>query len=168
MVASNILAQALFTEDKYSQSFPVFGVERRGAPVTAYIRFDDKPINLRCEIYQPDHIVILDASLVQTQDVTQGLKPGGVILINSDKSPGSFDLDKKYKVATVDASAIALDLHLGSVGMPIVNTAILGALAKATAIVSLDSIAMAISSYMPKRAEPNVEAARRAYQQVKM
>jgi 2-oxoisovalerate/pyruvate ferredoxin oxidoreductase gamma subunit len=81
VIACKILANALFREGKFAQSFPAFGVERRGAPVMAFTRIDDKPIHLRTQIYEPDHLIILDASLLQTIDVTVGLKPGGKILI---------------------------------------------------------------------------------------
>src|SRR5574342_867198 len=83
VVASKLLAVALFHEGRQVQSFPAFGVERRGAPVTAFLRVSDAPILLRCEITQPDALVILDATLIGATDVTAGLKPGGSILINS-------------------------------------------------------------------------------------
>jgi len=80
VVASRILASAFHREGKYVQAFPQFGMERRGAPVAAFTRIDDKPIWLHCEIYEPDHLIILDPTLVGQIDITTGLKPEGVEL----------------------------------------------------------------------------------------
>ncbi|MFQ6090097.1 MAG: 2-oxoacid:acceptor oxidoreductase family protein, partial [Candidatus Bipolaricaulia bacterium] len=96
VVASQILASALFKEGKYVQSFPAFGVERRGAPVAAFIRVDEEPILLRCEIYRPDHVVVLDPTLIAAVDVATGLKGGGWVLINSDREPAEFDLSQGF------------------------------------------------------------------------
>jgi pyruvate ferredoxin oxidoreductase gamma subunit/2-oxoisovalerate ferredoxin oxidoreductase gamma subunit len=90
VVASKILATSIFLDGKYSQSFPAFGVERRGAPVTAFLRVDDKPIRIRTEIYEPDHIIILDPLLVDQVPLAEGLKKEGIVIINSSKKPGEF------------------------------------------------------------------------------
>ena len=128
-----------FNEGKYIQAFPAFGVERRGAPVTAFCRVDDKPIYLRNQIYQPDQIVILDPSMIETVNVTEGLKPRGMILINSPRSPEHYlaKFGNTYRLFVVDAAAIAVSHRLGSASNPIVNTAILGAFAKASQSVEL-------------------------------
>jgi len=89
VIASEVLAMAAFREGKHVTSFPAFGVERRGAPVAAFTRIDDRPIRLKCEIYAPDHVVVLDPSLLQVVDVTAGLKPGGWILVNSPATTGA-------------------------------------------------------------------------------
>jgi pyruvate ferredoxin oxidoreductase gamma subunit/2-oxoisovalerate ferredoxin oxidoreductase gamma subunit len=163
VVASKLLAVALFREGRQVQSFPAFGVERRGAPVTAFLRLSDAPILLRCEITQPDDLVILDATLIGAIDVTAGLKPGGSILINAERPPDAYpDLLRRFRVATVDASAIAQRFGLGSKTQPIVNTAILGALAVATELVTLDSVCEAIREEVPHKPEANIHAARAA------
>src|SRR5512134_3874450 len=90
VIASKLLAAALFREGKSVQSFPAFGVERRGAPVTAFLRVSEGPILLRCEITEPDDLIVLDPTLVDAVDVAAGLKPGGSILINSDRDPHSY------------------------------------------------------------------------------
>ena len=165
VVASKILANAVFLDGKYSQSFPAFGVERRGAPVTAFLRVDKAPIRLRTEIYEPDHLVILDPILVEQVPVTQGLKPDGIILINSNKLPEEYKQKfEGFRVATVQASKIALRHHLGSLQSPIVNTAILGAVAKVFGIVSTENLVKAIQDEVPVHAENNAEAAKDAYQ----
>lgn len=163
MVASQVLAAALFSEGREVQSFPAFGVERRGAPVTAFLRVDDAPIQLRCEITEPDDLIVLDPTLVDAIDVTSGLKPGGSILINSDRPAEHYAaLAGRFRVATVDASAIATRNGLGSRTQPIVNTAILGAFAAVSGLVGLESVCSAIEQEVPGRAEANVRSARDA------
>ena len=145
------------------QSFPAFGVERRGAPVTAFLRFSQGPILLRCEITNPHDLIILDPTLIKAIDVTQGLKPGGTILINSDRGPEAYAaLASQFRVSLVDASAVARKFGLGSKTQPIVNTAILGAFAADSGLVSLDAICEAIAEAIPGKAGLNIEAAREA------
>lgn len=163
VVASKLLADALFREGREVQSFPAFGVERRGAPVTAFLRVDDAPIRLRCEITEPDDLIVLDPTLVGAVDVTAGLRPGGWILINSPHPPERYaELATRYRVATVDASTIATAHGLGSKTQPIVNTAILGALAAIGGFVRLESVCAAIRDSVPLHPEQNVAAARAA------
>jgi 2-oxoisovalerate/pyruvate ferredoxin oxidoreductase gamma subunit len=163
VIASKLLAAALFREGRSVQSFPAFGVERRGAPVTAFLRISEGPILLRCEITEPDDIMVLDPTLVEAVDVSVGLKPGGSILINSERDPLTYTkLREKYRVATVDASGIARAHGIGSKTQPIVNTAILGAFAVYSQIVSLDSVLEAIRLDVPLATEENVKAAEEA------
>ena len=166
-VASKILAVSFFHEGFYVQSFPAFGVERRGAPVMAFLRIDQQPIQLRVNIYEPDHIVVLDPTLIGAVDVTSGLKQKGWILINSGHSPETFRHMKDFQIATVDATGIAIRNGLGSRTNPIVNTAILGAFSKVTGLVKIDSIALAIREEVPGKKGENAQAAREAYQEVK-
>ncbi len=166
VIAGKILAAAFFKDGKYCQSFPAFGVERRGAPVTAFNRVDDKYVNLRCEIYEPDHLLVLDPTLMEGIDVTRGLKEGGMIVVNSKEKSASFAGNKSYRYATVDASGIAARNHLGSPTSPIVNTAILGAFARATGLVSIEAVLEAIQELVPIRPEENAKAAREAYDEV--
>lgn len=167
VVASEILATALFKEGKFVQAFPAFGVERRGAPVMAFLRFDSLPIRRRCQIYEPDHVVVLDPTLMLAVDVTAGLKPGGSILINSDHTPESFATFTTFRVATVPAGAIAAVHNLGTRTNPIVNTAILGAFARLTGFVGLETLLEAIAEKIPAHhQESNQAAAREAYERV--
>ncbi len=168
VIACKILANALFKEGKFAQSFPAFGVERRGAPVTAFTRIDNKPIHLRSEIYEPDHLIILDASLLQTIDVTVGLKPAGKILINSTLSPQSFKLPEKFEVMTIDANSIAIKHGLGTRSAPIVNTAILGAFSKFTKILGVKALEAAIHEAVPIKKKANVLATHEAFETLKM
>lgn len=169
VIASKLLASALFLEGRSVQSFPAFGVERRGAPVTAFLRFAEETILLRCEISAPDDLIVLDPTLIHAIDVTAGLKEGGRILINSDLPPAGYpELLKRFRVATVDAAAIAQEHRLGSKTQPIVNTAILGACAEFLGYVSIDSVCRAIRDDIPVRAEDNVAAARQAASAVRI
>ncbi len=168
VIASKVLATALFREGKSVQSFPAFGVERRGAPVTAFLRVSTGPILLRCEITQPDTLIVLDPTLVEAVDVTTGLKNGGNILINSERAPeGYVALLDRYDVGTVDAGDIARRHGLGSKTQPIVNTAILGAFAAWSDMVDLTSICEAIAEEVPTHPEANIEAAQEAARAVR-
>jgi 2-oxoacid:acceptor oxidoreductase gamma subunit (pyruvate/2-ketoisovalerate family) len=163
VIASKLLAVALFLEGRQVQSFPMFGVERRGAPVTAFLRLDDAPILLRCEISAPDELIVLDATLVGATDVTAGLKPGGDILINSPLSPEDFPLlSARFRVSTVDATGIAIRRGLGSPTQPIVNTAILGAFSTDSGLVRLSTVVDAIREEVPMQIEANIAAATEA------
>ena len=163
VIASKLLASALFLEGQSVQSFPAFGVERRGAPVTAFLRFSDEPILLRCEISAPDDLVVLDPTLIHAIDVAAGLKDGGSILVSSDLPPSGYpELTKRFRVATVDAASIAQRHRLGSKNQPIVNTAILGACATFLGCVSIESVCRAIREDIPVRPEDNIAVAREA------
>jgi 2-oxoacid:acceptor oxidoreductase gamma subunit (pyruvate/2-ketoisovalerate family) len=166
VIASKVLADAVFREGRYVQSFPAFGVERRGAPVAAFMRMDDKPVRIRCQIYYPSHVMVLDPSLMQVVEVTAGLKDGGWVLINSEQPPAAFVLPPKFRVATVDASGIGVRHRLGSRTAPIVNTAILGAFARITGIVSLETVEQAVREAVPVKPDENVAATREAYHAV--
>lgn len=168
MVASKLLADALFRTGYSVQSFPAFGVERRGAPVTAFLRISDEPILVRCEITEPEDLIVLDPTLVEAVDVTTGLREGGSILVNSRRSPGEYDaLGRRFRVATVDASSIALGHGLGTRSQPIVNTAILGAFVVTSGLVDLEVVCEVIREEVPVRPEENVAAARDAAQAVR-
>jgi 2-oxoisovalerate ferredoxin oxidoreductase gamma subunit len=166
VVASKILADAIAKEGKYVQAYPEFGVERRGAPVFAFIRIDDKPIYDKSKIYTPDHVVVLEPTLVEAIDLTEGLKPGGTILINTDKKPGDFKQYAKYKVAVVDATGIAVKNKLGTLAAPFINTAITGAVVKILKLAKPESLYDSIREAISLKTEENVRAAQEAFQQV--
>jgi len=166
VVGSEILAQAFFIEGKHVQAFPSFGVERRGAPVTAFCRIDDKEIHLRNQIYEPDHVVVLDASMMENVPVTQGLMKNGSVIINSKHSPEYYRkmIGPDFKLFVVDASSVAVANRLGSLSNPIVNTAILGAFARATNLIKIESVEQAIDDYVPVKKAENQKAARAVYE----
>ncbi|MCX7973142.1 MAG: 2-oxoacid:acceptor oxidoreductase family protein [Candidatus Aminicenantes bacterium] len=167
VVASKILADALAKEGNYVQAYPEFGVERRGAPVYAFIRIDNKPIYDKSRIYTPDHVVVVDPTLVEAIDVTVGLKPGGIIIINSDREPEDFRFQEIYRVATINATDIAVKYKLGTLATPIVNTAIVGAVIKILNLCRLESLVEAIREGVPIKPEDNIRAATEAYEKAK-
>ncbi len=167
VVASKILADAFFREGKYVQAFPQFGVERRGAPVTAFLRVGERDsLFVRSFIYHPDHLVILDPTLLGAVNVLEGLKPDGWIIINTPESPESLNIPKNFRIATVDANTIAVKHKLGKPTAPIVNTAILGAFVRATELLNLESLIQAIRNGVPVAPDANAAAAEEAFNSV--
>ena len=163
VTAANILADAAVREGKYAQAFPYFGAERRGAPVVAYARISDRPIETHARIEHPDIVVVLDPKIFEVVDVTSGLKEGGIVVANHPERP---PVQGPYKVYCVDATRIAKELGLVVSGWPVVNTTMLGAFAKATGVVSPESIAEAIrAQFSGKLAEKNVQAMLRAVEE---
>ncbi|MBP8980935.1 MAG: pyruvate ferredoxin oxidoreductase subunit gamma [Syntrophobacterales bacterium] len=161
-----LLALAAIEEGKYAQGFPAFGPERRGAPVMAYNRVSEKPIKIRSGIYNPDVVVVLDPSLVGLVNVTDGLKPDGLLIINTSKSAPVIREQLKYKgkLATVDATHIARE----ELGVPIANTTMLGAVMKATKVLKLESLNEPIEERFGKIAYKNKNALKRAFEDVKL
>jgi len=168
VVASKMLVTAAAKEGKKVQAFPVFGAERRGAPVAAFARLDDRKIRIHCEVYEPDCVIVLDPVLYQTVNVTAGLKEDGLILLNSSAPPESYSFPGRYRVATVDAGGIAIKHRLGSRTEPIVNTAILGAFAKASGLIGMEALAETIREAISGKSGENEAAAREAYESVKV
>ncbi len=166
VTASKMLAMAAFKENKWVTTFPFYGTERRGAPVTAFTRIDDAKIELRSQIYEPDAVILLDKSLLKLVNVTEGLKHNGLILINGKK--GDFESNNGFRVAYVDATSIALENHLGDPSHPIVNTAILGAFSKASGIVSIESMKSAVKEISPSKVQENINAIEEAYELVEV
>jgi 2-oxoacid:acceptor oxidoreductase gamma subunit (pyruvate/2-ketoisovalerate family) len=164
VVASKVLAIAIAKEGRHIQSFPEFGVERRGAPVVAFLRIHEQQIYEKSRIYYPDHIVVLDPTLLASVDVTEGLKEGGWVILNSEKSPEDVKIGKKFRIATVDANRIALAHSLGSKTAPIANTAILGAVTKILDLCSIDSLTEAVAETVPVKKEENMAATRESYE----
>lgn len=165
VVATILLAKAFFQAGYQVQSFPFFGVERRGAPVEAYVRVDKEKILLRTNVNFPDHIVVQDRTLLSSIDVTRGLKPGGWILVNSP-GPADFRSCGKFQMAYVDASRIAFKHRLGTRTHPISNTPMIGAFARILGMPPLEAIVAAIREDVPGEAARNVKAAEEAYRKV--
>jgi len=167
VLASQILAAAFFRNEMWVQAFPSFGAERRGAPVSAFVRADREEMTLRCGVYHPDWIIVLDAQLLGNSVILSGIKEGGSVLVNGKKIPEEFRSMERGRVFAVDAVAIAQSFHLGSTSFPIVNTAMAGAFAKASGLISLDRILEAVREAAPAEKERNEAAAREAYERVK-
>jgi 2-oxoacid:acceptor oxidoreductase gamma subunit (pyruvate/2-ketoisovalerate family) len=163
VVASKILADAIAKEGNWVQAYPEFGVERRGSPVVAFIRIDNKQIYDKSRIYAPDHVVVVDPTLVEAVDITVGLKPGGTIIINCDRKPEDFPFHGRFNVRAIDATAIAVRHKLGSLAAPIVNTSIVGAVVKIFGLTRLDSLTQAVRDGISIKPDDNVKAAEEAY-----
>ena len=166
VVASILLAKAYFSAGYYVQSFPLFGVERRGAPVEAYLRLDKKKILIRSNVYAPDHIIVQDANLLEYVDVTKGLKREGWIVLNAVAPPENLQRFSGYRLAYVDATRIGLEHYLGTRTQPIINTAMLGALARVMGAPPMEMISEAIKLNISSNPSENVRAAQTAYEQV--
>lgn len=167
VAGADILADAAMRDGKYSQSFPTFGPERRGAPVMAFTRIDDKPIRVRCQIYEPDYVIVLDSTISKTQNLTAGLKPDGSVIINTSSTAEKVREEKivtQGKIYPIDATSIAMNI----IGSLILNTVILGAFSAATGEVKLKSLFEAVENRFSKVvAEKNNKAMEEAYNVVK-
>jgi 2-oxoacid:acceptor oxidoreductase gamma subunit (pyruvate/2-ketoisovalerate family) len=167
VTASRLVAEAALKEGKKVQSFPAFGAERKGAPIKAFTKISDEPILSRSQIYNPNIVIVLDPTLLKVENVTEGLEKDGTIIINIEKNPDQLKSELKLnnKVATINATKIALE----TLGAAITNTPILGALAKVTGIISLDAIIEVTKErFKQGLAEKNINAIKRAYEEVKM
>ena len=162
VTAAEILATAVINEGKYAQAFAAFGPERRGAPVLAFTRISDSEILIRSQIYEPDIVVVLDHNLVNLQDLDEGLKTNGIVILNTVSLPKAFEdrFAKASKIATVDATNIAIK----ELGTPITNTAILGSLVRVTGVVRLETLDQIFKERFKINAEKNMGAVRSAYQ----
>ena len=161
VTSAELLAQAAIDEGKYAQAFPSFGPERRGAPVLAFDRISEKkPIRIRAEITEPDVVILLDSGLLSIVNVTSGLKERGALIINTKRSLQDVEseLGNKWRFAVIDATKVAQEL----LGVPIVNTTMLGALIKVTRLVELESLLEPLRSRFGRLAERNIDAMKKA------
>jgi len=166
VMAAQALASAAHAEGGYATAFPFFGAERRGAPVLAFTRIDEKRIYRKTQVYEPDYVVVLDEGLLETVNVVEGLREGGIVVVNTAKKPEEIDVGMDVKIATVDATSVALEV----LKQPATNSSILGAFSKATNLVKIESIEKGIMQVFgdrlgPKIGEKNARAARVAYDQ---
>ncbi len=165
VTAADLLAVAGFKEGYYTLSFPMFGAEKRGTPVVSYLRISDEPIVARDEIYNPDYVVVLDPTVMETVNVVAGLKEGGMLICNYPK--GSEDLkaelkadELKIKVVTINATKMAMDV----LGRPITNTTMVGAFGGATRLVTLETLVEVIKEWFKgDLAEKNAKLVEDAY-----
>lgn len=170
VTAAKVLAEVAMKTGKHVQAFPDYGPERSGAPLRAYNRISDSVLRLHAAVKNPGVVVVIDPSLLATVDVTEGAAPDAVFVINTNHCPADIKKLLKIenqKVFTVDASKIALE----TIGRPIPNTPMLGALAKATGIVTLEDLLDDVKRSFGKKfseqiINANLEAVKRAYQEV--
>lgn len=168
VTGAELIALAANHEGKYSQAFPFFGSEKRGPPVEAYCRIDEKPILIHEEIAEPDVVIVGDASVMDAVDVCSGLRSNGIVIVNSVKTPAELGLKAK-RVFAVPATEVALK-HFGK---PIFNTVMLGAFCKVTDIVKIESVKWAIRESFEKKfpqalIDANIAAVQDVYDMVKV
>lgn len=162
VTTGQLIAIAAFYDKKYCQSFPMFGVERSGAPVQAFARISDKEIHLRSEIYAPDIVIVLEPSLIETVDITNGLKKDGKIIINTSKNPSELNIKGNFKIYTIDATTIALKIFKRA----IVNTPILGAFSAMIGLVSLGSLKKAVEEKFKAKGKNIIELNKKAIEEL--
>jgi len=166
VLASQILAAAFFGKGMFVQSFPSFGAERRGAPVSAFLRADTGEITIRYGVQHPDWVVVFDANLLRNPMVMAGVTGKTSLLVNAREGDAPV-LPAGQAAFAVDATGIAEELNLRTTSFSIVNTAMVGAFAKATALIDLESVLAAIGELVPVKRDENVESARQAYELVR-
>jgi len=164
VIASEILGKAFFLEGKYPQCFSLFGGERRGAPVYSFLRVDEEPILLKCQIKHPNQIIIFDLSLIDEGSLVREMKPDGLILINTNKGMDSFKGLTRFKVGLIDAGLIARSVGLGTA----FNTAILGSYVRLTNLIRMETLIQAVREMVPNKIEENIRAAQEAYEQTRL
>jgi 2-oxoacid:acceptor oxidoreductase gamma subunit (pyruvate/2-ketoisovalerate family) len=160
VLASQILARVFFLMGMYPQCYSLFGGERRGAPVTSFLRVDEEKILLKCEIKRPDQMIFMAPDLIDVKKIDTVLKPNGLILINTARTVDQFSQLRAFGLSLIDASSIAKQVGLGT----IINTAMLGAYCRANSSVPLAYLEEAMRDSVPGDVEANLEAARRAYE----
>ena len=166
VTSAEIMASAAIFRGKYAQAFPSFGPERRGAPVMAFLRISDEPIKIRTNIHNPDIVVVLDDSVWREVDIAEGLKEKGYLVVNTkhpDEVKNHLGIEDVY-IAYVDATKIALE----EIGLPITNTAMLGALLKVFDGVDKEAVMEFIKERFGKVADKNIKAFLRAYEETSL
>lgn len=162
VTSAELLAQAAIAQGKYAQAFPSFGPERRGAPVAAFVRISDEPIKTREKIYQPDVVVVLDASVLNFVNVADGLKQDGTLIINAPICEETCQANYGFsgRLAFVDADKIAKEI----LGIPITNTTMMGAVLKATGVLTPDDMKDPLDARFGKIAAKNFNALATAFE----
>jgi 2-oxoacid:acceptor oxidoreductase gamma subunit (pyruvate/2-ketoisovalerate family) len=171
VVAAAVFAEAVFLSGTYARAFSLFGAERRGAPVTAFIRVNSERLMPRSRIYEPDYSVVFDPT-IDGGVLVAGLKSGGTMLINADRGwtggvPFEDLRSKKVRLFLVDAREIALKHKLAIGSFPMVNTVMLGAIARISGLTALEELNSSISKRVSSRVETNINAAAEGYASVR-
>ncbi|MCX8023498.1 MAG: 2-oxoacid:acceptor oxidoreductase family protein [Syntrophorhabdaceae bacterium] len=165
VMGAEMLAYAFVLEGKYASSFPTFGAERRGAPVAAFLRFDDKPIRETHQIYEPDCVMVLDPFIAKSDTIYIGLKGDGIGILNTPKKAIDYWPQNLKRLGLIDATQIALE----EIGRAIVNTCMLGVIAKVTGWVRLESVISALEmNFEGKLLNKNAELVKRGYENVEI
>jgi 2-oxoacid:acceptor oxidoreductase gamma subunit (pyruvate/2-ketoisovalerate family) len=165
VMAAKMLATAFAVEGKAVASFPMYGFERRGMPVIAFTRFDTEPILEKTQIYTPDCLMVVDPTLLGLPTLFDGLKPQGVLILNSAEPLESRPIENLSTVGVINATHVALS----EIGRDIPNTCLMGALAKTTGWLSLDSVVKGLADYLEgDMLRKNIRNAERGYHEVEV
>jgi 2-oxoacid:acceptor oxidoreductase gamma subunit (pyruvate/2-ketoisovalerate family) len=165
VLAARMLASAFVVEGKYVASFPMYGFERRGAPVVAFTRVDDKPIREKTQIYNPDCLIVIDPGLLTLPTLFTGLKPESAFILNSPKKLTEKPNENLKIGGVVDATGIAVQ----EIGRDIPNTCLISAFAAATGLLKLDSILKILPDYLSGDIlQRNLKSAERGYREVEV
>jgi 2-oxoacid:acceptor oxidoreductase gamma subunit (pyruvate/2-ketoisovalerate family) len=170
ITAAKIVAQAAYLEGYQGvTAAPSFGAERRGAPVSASTRISPEPVMLVSQVERPNAVVVLDHTLLKYQEVTGGLDREGWLVVNTWQHPKELNIEGNFNIATADATRVCLELGLTVAGLTVVNTAILGALIRATKVVGMASIGKAIRERFSDNAiDINLAAITKTYEITKL
>ena len=166
LVLAQLFAIAAFKDGKYSQAFPFLGGggDRKGKPIQAFCRLDDKPIRLRSRVHHPDYVIVQDATILGEVDVASGIKENGMILVNTEKALPNIHVEKKVKVLAVPASRVAQEI----LGRPIGNTALLGAFAAVTGELTMEAASDAVRERLGRQlGEKNAVVVQRSFEMVR-
>lgn len=165
VTSAKLLAEAAFRSGFAGvTSMPSFGAERRGAPVTASTRLGSEPIRVYSQVTEPDIVVVLDESLLEVGGAAVGLRPGGTVVVNTTRPAAELGLPEGTNVYAADVTGAAEAAGVVVGGTPMVSAAILGSFAKATGLVTLESVEAAIGkAFAPSPAAKNFEAAKIAF-----
>ncbi len=155
-----LLGEVYFLKGMYPYAFPHFGAARMGAPMNAFVRVDSRPVRLRSQIYEPDYLIIVDATLLRGYNCFSGLKEKGIAIINQREGVELPKIKPTQKAFVLPANEIALK----TIGRPLGNTALLGAYAAATQEIDLEHLIQAIKErFSGKAQEGNIEAAKQGF-----
>jgi pyruvate ferredoxin oxidoreductase gamma subunit len=164
VTAAELLAVAAFEDGKYAQAFPSFGSERMGAPVQSFVRVADHKVHSRSQIYEPDYLIIQDNTLIGAIDVLAGLKPDGMVLVDTERTPQELGLKTSAAIYTIPATRIALEV----IGRAVQNTTLMGAFAGITGLISVEAIIKSVKGRFPgELGEKNALAIQKAYDMMK-
>jgi len=165
VLAAWMLAAAFVVEGKHVASFPMYGFERRGAPVVAFTRLDDRQIREKTQIYNPDCLVVIDPSLMTLPTLFSGLKPGGILVLNSPQPLESQPNENLKLAGVVNATQIAVE----EIGRDVPNTCLLGAFAATTGWADLKSILSSLGEYFSgDLLQKNIRSAERGFSEVEV
>ncbi len=167
VMASAILAQALIDDGKYAVAIPSFGFERRGAPVAAFLRFDDEPIRAMTNVYRPDCVICIDPTVARAVDIFAGMRPGGTVVLTTKAKPEQLAFpDAVSRVGLCDAVGLALSIYR----KPVTNAIMLGAFARTTGLVTLAALKEALqqTSFRDAGLSQNLTAAERGYNETEV